>query len=204
MTWQITNQFHTRKSSCVNARGIPPAVYWVILLLSYLGTPPRPDLAGGGIWPGYPPWQGTPLSWPGGYLDRVPPGRVPPGRVPPPGWTWQGTPPGVCPMAFWEMLQSIMGYGYPLPVDRQIDGWMEGQTRVKTLPSRRTTYASGKNTDFKQHNQMRHYIAKVSCNSWHSRTIWSIIYLEYCRSMAGPDVVVLKWKNYLTEQWKFG
>ena len=38
------------------------------------------------------------------------------------------------------MLQSIMGYGYP-PMDRQ----MEGQTRVKTLPSRRTTYASGKN-----------------------------------------------------------
>ena len=51
--------------------------------------------------PGYPPGQGTPLA-------RVPPpARVPPlpgpGRVPPPG----------CPMAFWEMLQSIMGYGYP-------------------------------------------------------------------------------------------
>ena len=37
----------------------------------------------------------------------------------------------------------------PAPVDRQIDGWMDGwmdgQTRVKTLPSRRTTYAGGKN-----------------------------------------------------------
>ena len=61
------------------------------------------------------PWQGTP--------HRVPPGRVPlpsppqgtpqldlAGYPPSPGWTWQGTPPpGVCPMAFWEMLQSIMG-----------------------------------------------------------------------------------------------
>ena len=36
-------------------------------------------------------------------------------------------------MAFWEMLQSIMGYGYP-PCG-QTDGWMEGQTLVKTLPS---------------------------------------------------------------------
>ena len=32
------------------------------------------------------------------------------------------------------------------PVDRQIDGWMEGQTRVKTLSSRRITYAGGKNS----------------------------------------------------------
>ena len=71
---------------------------------------------------------------------RVPPGRVPPSWVPPqevppparyppagypPSWVpppWQGTPPAGpgrvpppsgCPMAFWEMLQSIMGYGYP-------------------------------------------------------------------------------------------
>ena len=36
--------------------------------------------------------------------------------------------------------------GVPPPgVDRQIDGWMDGQTRVKTLPSRRTTYAVGNN-----------------------------------------------------------
>ena len=40
-----------------------------------------------------------------------------PGWVPPPTWTW-------------------LGY-CPLGVDRQTDGW----TRVKTLPSRRTTYA---------------------------------------------------------------
>ena len=44
-------------------------------------------------WPGYPPGQGTPPAGPG--------------RVQP--------PPPDCPMAFWEMLQSIMGYGYPPP-----------------------------------------------------------------------------------------
>ena len=64
---------------------------------------------------GYPPNQGTRLAGP--------------------GWTWQGTPlRGVCPMEFWVMLQSIMGYGYPPR------GQTERQTRVKTLPSRRTTY----------------------------------------------------------------
>ena len=93
------------------------------------GTPPQP---------GYPPWPGYP---PPGY----PPARVPPlGRVPP-SWTWQGTPPaapwhsGKCCKVLWDM-------GTP-PVDRQIDGWMEGQTRVKTLPSRRTTYTGGKKTN---------------------------------------------------------
>ena len=30
----------------------------------------------------------------------------------PPWLDLAGYPPGVCPMAFWEMLQSIMGYGY--------------------------------------------------------------------------------------------
>ena len=118
----------TRKSSCVNARGIPPAVYWVLLLLSYLGTPPPI------------------LTWPGGVPNLVPPN-------PRAGYTpWQGTPPpagpGRVPPPPWCLSHGIlgdvakhMGYGYPPPpVDRQ----MEGQTRVKTLPSRRTTYAGSK------------------------------------------------------------
>ena len=63
----------TRKSSCVNARGIPTAAYQVLHLLSYPGggypmpgqgevspswypPPPHPDLAGDGV---PPPW-GTP------------------------------------------------------------------------------------------------------------------------------------------------
>ena len=68
-------------------------------------------------WPGGVPYLGTPPSqgtpWPG-----YPPARVPPSRVPPSQGTPQldlaGYPPG-CPMAFWEMLQSIMGYGYSPP-----------------------------------------------------------------------------------------
>ena len=120
----------TRQSSCVNARGIPPAAYWVLLLLSYsyLGTPPHP------------------------------PGQVtPPSRVPllagyhPPTWTWQGTrlptagpgrvwpPPVSAPWHSGKCCEALWDMGTP-PVDRQ----MEGQTRVKTLPSRRTTYAGGK------------------------------------------------------------
>ena len=99
--------------------------------------PPRPDLARGGI-----PYLGTP---PAGYpLGRVPPqAGYPPGRVPPQqGTPQQGTPqldlagyPPVCPMAFWEMLQSIMGYGYPPRC---------GLTnKVKLLPSRHTMYVGG-------------------------------------------------------------
>ena len=79
-----------------------------------LGTPPGSTWLGtplGGV-SGYPPG--------GGYLTGYPPGGG------------SGYPPHRCLMAFWEMLQSIMGYGYPPPwTDRLVDG----QTRVKTLPS---------------------------------------------------------------------
>ena len=97
------------------------------------------------------PDQGTPLA---GYPPAGPPSQVPPPRLdlagyppagyPPtryrPSWTWQDNPrplpppvsapwhSGKCCKALWDM-------GTPPPVDRQIDGWMEGQTRVKTLPS---------------------------------------------------------------------
>ena len=47
------------------------------------------------------------------------------------------TPLGVCPIAFWVMLQSIMGYGYPPRC---------GQTnKVKLLPSCHTTYTGSNN-----------------------------------------------------------
>ena len=98
-----------------------------------LGTPP------GGSWPGYPP---------GGYLTWVPPrGGTWPGYPQggyltwvPPGGTWPGYPPGgvqvpprCCLMAFWEMLQSIMGYGYP-PCG-QTDWWMDRRVSKHYLPS---------------------------------------------------------------------
>ena len=46
----------TRQSSCVNARGIPPAAYQLLHLLSYSRGVPHP-------WSGYPPiltWWGCP------------------------------------------------------------------------------------------------------------------------------------------------
>ena len=103
----------------------------------------------------YPPWGGTrtPLGVPGqvppqgGYPDPPgvpgqvpPPGGVPghppggvPGQVPPRGGYLTGYPPR--PMAFWEMLQSIMGYGYPPPVDRQMDEWKDRRLSKHYLPS---------------------------------------------------------------------
>ena len=45
-----------RKSSYVNARGIPTAAYQVLHLLSYPRGVPHP-------WMGVPPSRGTPLSW---------------------------------------------------------------------------------------------------------------------------------------------
>ena len=60
----------TRKSSCVNARGIPTAAYQVLHLLSCTGG----TLAG--VYPRVPPSgpsQGVPHPWPRGY-PRVPHG----------------------------------------------------------------------------------------------------------------------------------
>ena len=72
----------TRKSSCVNARGIPPAVSTPSAVLTRYPPPPS--------WPGqvgYPP------------TGRVPPGRVPPGQgTPSAGYhPQQGTPLGRVP-----------------------------------------------------------------------------------------------------------
>ena len=67
---------------------------------------------------GYP-WPGLMGGTQGGYPTGVPPAG--------PGW---GTP-------------QLDLAGVPPPLDRQTDRWMDGKTRVKTLPSRRTTYAVG-------------------------------------------------------------
>ena len=77
--------------------GYPPTGY------PQQGTPPRQGTPCplGRVHPpaGYPPWQGTPPAGPGRVPLLAGPGRVP--------------PLGVCPMEFWVILQSIMGYGYP-------------------------------------------------------------------------------------------
>ena len=195
------------------SQGTPPA---------RVPTPARVPPWGGTPRPGYPPSQGTPPArvppgqgtplarvppWPGYPQPGYPPGQgtprpgYPPWPGYPPSWTWQGTPPGYtwqgtppgCPMAFWEMLQSIMGYGYPPPVDRQIDGWMDGQTRVKTLPSRRTTYAGGNKNDIFWADSMHPMPCPdswVTINIIHRKTwsssqnIFSFLLVERCET--GP------------------
>ena len=131
------------------ARRVASTTYVVLTGYPPARVPPQP---------GYPPGQGTPLARvppSQGPPTRVPPqpgsppARVPPlARVPPPGWTWQGTPPAGPGRVPPRLLHGILGnvakhYGIWVspPVDRQIDG----QTRVKTLPSRRTTYTGGNN-----------------------------------------------------------
>ena len=87
--------------------------------IAYLHTP-CPGLGGypaGGTLPGYPQ-QGTPHPDLAGY---------------PPQLDLTGYPPSVCPMAFWVMLQSIMGYGYP-PRYGQTDGWTDTCQNI-TFPS---------------------------------------------------------------------
>ena len=135
--------------------GYPPGGY--LTRVPPLGGVPDPGPPGGGTWARYPP--GGYLTWvppPGGYLTRVPPPggyltRVPPpgGRgtwagYPPRGGTWPGYPPRHCLMAFWEMLQSIMGYGYPpLWTDR----WMDGRTDAcQNITFPHTPYAGGNKT----------------------------------------------------------
>ena len=122
------------------------------------GYPPPPILTGpGGTLPGYPhsgqggapPSRVSPiLTWQGTPLGRVPPWQGTPIL------TRQGTPlagPGWVPPPSRCLPHGILGnvakhYGiWVLPPCGQTDRWMDGQTRVKTLPSRRTTYAGGNN-----------------------------------------------------------
>ena len=141
----------------------------------YLGTPILTCL--GGTLPGYPPvltWLGGPcwgvpylgppiLTWLGStLLGGTLPGYPLAGYPRPdlagyaPQLDLAGYPPGVCPMEFWVMLQSIMAYGYPPPpvsapwhsgkcckalwdmgtppVDRQIDGWKDRHVSKHYLP----------------------------------------------------------------------
>ena len=106
---------HVVSTPSVVLTGVPPILTWL-----GGGVPCQ-----GGTVPGYPPvlaqgdtllgvpYLGTPHPGPGEYPARGIPCWGYPTWVPP-ILTWQGTPPLGMPMAFWVMLQSIMGYGYPL------------------------------------------------------------------------------------------
>ena len=116
-------------------------------------------------WPGGVPYLGTPQQ--GTPSQGTPPARVPPSRVPLlPGYRVPPAGPGRVPP---QLPRGILGnvakhYGIWVPpwLPRGILGnvakhygiwvpthpwWtdriMDGQTRVKTLPSRHTTYAGG-------------------------------------------------------------
>ena len=122
----------TRKSSCVNARGIPTAAYQVLHGLS----------CPGGWGPGYHPPQsdltGVPLS----DLPGIPP-------LPPqldlargtPHQTWAGYPPSPSDLARLSSPSDLAGVrphqtwlGYPPPSD--LAGVPPpGVERLKTLPS---------------------------------------------------------------------
>ena len=149
------------------ARGIPPAVYWVLLLLSYLGTPPPPGLTWGGTWPGYPPAGYPPRLDLAGY---------------PPKLDLTGYPPfpGVCPMAFWEMLQSIMGYGCPpLWTDRLMDRRVSKHYLPVVLRTRAVT-------------------RKAVEISWNLNLTSLWIYLKY-----HPDLRVFSKKSCWIHNWKY-
>ena len=110
----------TRKSSRMNARAIPPEVHQISHPLSYTGGGCTPSKAGG-----------TPS------LDR---------EVPIPGW---GTPswPG------WGTSSPLLDLtGVPPPRRDQgpvtwVPPGVDRHTPLKTVPSRRTTYAGANNND---------------------------------------------------------
>ena len=64
------------------------------------------------------------------HLKPTHPDLYPPAEYP---------PASVCPMAFWEMLQSIMGYGYPPPL--WTDRWKDRRVSKHYLPVVLRTWA---------------------------------------------------------------
>ena len=95
----------TRKSSCVNARGIPTATFQVLHLLSEVGYPPPsgtppPPMARSNRKGGYPRWGIPPSGYPPARSNRgyprwgtrrsgyPPPQLAGPGRLPPPRQVW--------------------------------------------------------------------------------------------------------------------
>ena len=129
---------YTRKSSCVNARGIPPAMltHPSPPQLTHPSPPADPPLPPS--WPTPSPLL-TPPCWP------TPPPQLthpsPPGwpTPPPPCWPTPPPPPrqlDLTPPSGWTWRPP------PLWTDR----WMDGRTDAcQNITFPRTTYAGGKN-----------------------------------------------------------
>ena len=122
----------TRKSSCVNARGIPTAAYQVLHLLPEAGSPlaggtPRPGPMGGGQ--GYLRW-GTPLA--GGYPPARSDGGYPRWGTPlvgvPPSQVWRGAYLRGLPPCRWGTPQpGLMGSTpWPDPMGGGGTSWQVG------------------------------------------------------------------------------
>ena len=145
----IENMSETRKSSCVNARGIPTAAYQVLL-----GgvTPPPHWGTPGQVWQGVRevgyPLSGNPLA----RSDRGYPRWGTPIRVPPQSGLMGVPEVGYPPSGYPSPLPHLDLTGVPPRLDLagipppqldlagvpppsrcgQTDEWMDGQTRVKT------------------------------------------------------------------------
>ena len=115
MHFEIVRQFYikTRKSSCVNARGIPTAAYHVLHLLTKVGYPSIQVQLGG-----TPPWVPQSGYPPLGTLVGVPPVRLTPSGYPQLGYPLSGYPPvGVLPIRVPPVGVPQSRYplsGYPL------------------------------------------------------------------------------------------
>ena len=151
-----------------------------VVLTGYPPTP-RPDLAGG-VYPTWvPPHQGTPQQGtpPAGYplAGYPPPPPAAPGRVP--------LPPRCLPHGILGNVAKHYGIWYPPRC---------GLTnKVKLLPSRRTTYAGGKNSqkgseDFSQNN-LRYFPESVDPFSCKKRSTDAPLCLNNILSM---DNLILK------------
>ena len=114
---------------------------------TYLGVPPHPDLTWGTPCPdlarGYLP-RGTPHPDLAGGVPTLGRGYLPWGTTSWPGWGYLPWTEGVATLGyppFWPGRgRYLPRWVLPLGVDRQ--------TPEKTIPSRRTTYAGGKNSKF--------------------------------------------------------
>ena len=156
-----------RKSSCVNARGIPTTAYQVLHLLPEVGYPPPP----GQVWwagGGYPRWgipqQGNPPARSDRGLPEVGP---PPAGVPPPparsdrGDLRWGAPQQVEPLP----PRPPAGPGCCIPPPPR---GVDRQTPMKTVPYRRTTYAVGNKLPWVS----RWRAQKWNCSYVHYRLMW--------------------------------
>ena len=158
---ELIHLISTRKSSCVNARGIPTAAYQVLHLLSYPGGGTHPWWGGGGYpipgqggthrWlgnikslvrgypiPGIPilAWVGIPHPWPGGTPSLVSPSWPDWGTPRKKTWEvlWDGdvVPPRK-DMGPVEVLWNWDGDGVPLRVRTDWKHNLPSHTRFKYI-----------------------------------------------------------------------